>query len=225
MAMNWYTQLSPACQAAATAIPEFILGILFCGMIALAWKTAVWIHRSTFRVVFVCRVSDVLRFLFSAENNKNNREYVIRLMIHDNSTRLDYDDGQCAICLGPHVKKSRTTCGHVFCLKCLVQWSRVKLECPTCKHPFDAFCKGFQPFDNNYYALQQFERGNLDHIFIELLLVVLLPAAIIGLTVYFAAGWIMLKILNYAVSSQTVTQFLAFRTTVNSHGAVPVTGH
>lgn len=51
----------------------------------------------------------------------------------------DYDDGQCAICLYPHVNKSRPYCGHVYCFQCLVSWCRIKLECPTCKKPFTTF--------------------------------------------------------------------------------------
>lgn len=49
---------------------------------------------------------------------------------------LNYDDGQCAICLGPHADKSQLHCGHVFCYHCLAEWCKVKLECPTCKRPF-----------------------------------------------------------------------------------------
>ena len=50
-----------------------------------------------------------------------------------------YDDGICAICLGPHINKSNPDCGHVFCFTCLVDWCKIKLECPTCKQPFENF--------------------------------------------------------------------------------------
>ena len=50
-----------------------------------------------------------------------------------------YDDGICAICLGPHINKSNPDCGHVFCFRCLVDWCQIKLECPTCKQPFQNF--------------------------------------------------------------------------------------
>ena len=63
--------------------------------------------------------------------------------IHSGSSgpphRMDYDTGECAICLSPHVGKSRLNCGHVFCYQCLVEWCRVKLECPTCRQPFVNF--------------------------------------------------------------------------------------
>ena len=51
----------------------------------------------------------------------------------------NYDDGQCAICLQPHKTKSQPKCGHVFCFQCLVDWSKIKRECPTCKQPFAKF--------------------------------------------------------------------------------------
>lgn len=53
--------------------------------------------------------------------------------------QLNYDSGQCTICLGPQVDKSRPRCGHVFCFDCLKEWCRVKLECPTCRQPFTNF--------------------------------------------------------------------------------------
>lgn len=51
----------------------------------------------------------------------------------------NYDTGECAICMSPHVEKSRLNCGHVFCFNCLAEWCRVKLQCPTCRQPFANF--------------------------------------------------------------------------------------
>lgn len=43
----------------------------------------------------------------------------------------------CPVCLGPIDNISFTdTCAHEFCFACLVQWSRVKPECPLCKRQF-----------------------------------------------------------------------------------------
>ncbi len=50
-----------------------------------------------------------------------------------------YDDGTCAICLSSHINKSTPDCGHVFCFRCLIDWCKIKLECPTCKQPFQNF--------------------------------------------------------------------------------------
>nr|CAH0110231.1 unnamed protein product [Daphnia galeata] len=55
------------------------------------------------------------------------------------SLLLNYDTGECAICMGPHEGKSRLNCGHFFCFQCLVEWSRVKWQCPTCRQPFAGF--------------------------------------------------------------------------------------
>ncbi|KFM81159.1 E3 ubiquitin-protein ligase Topor, partial [Stegodyphus mimosarum] len=43
----------------------------------------------------------------------------------------------CAICLEQLQNKSFTdSCFHMFCFKCLVEWSKVKPECPLCKQSF-----------------------------------------------------------------------------------------
>ena len=52
---------------------------------------------------------------------------------------LDYDNGQCAVCLSPQTHKSRLICGHVFCYKCILAWSDLKFECPLCKQRFNSF--------------------------------------------------------------------------------------
>ncbi|XP_013783210.2 E3 ubiquitin-protein ligase Topors-like isoform X2 [Limulus polyphemus] len=43
----------------------------------------------------------------------------------------------CAICLGKPENKSFTdSCFHTFCFACLVEWSKIKAECPLCKQSF-----------------------------------------------------------------------------------------
>ncbi|XP_050499740.1 E3 ubiquitin-protein ligase Topors-like isoform X2 [Diabrotica virgifera virgifera] len=43
----------------------------------------------------------------------------------------------CAICLGSFSNKCVSdTCLHQFCFKCLLEWSKIKAECPLCKQPF-----------------------------------------------------------------------------------------
>lgn len=43
----------------------------------------------------------------------------------------------CSICLGKLVNTSFTdSCLHQFCFTCLVQWSKIKTECPLCKQTF-----------------------------------------------------------------------------------------
>jgi hypothetical protein len=64
-----------------------------------------------------------------------------------------YDDGQCTICLGPHINKSLPECGHVYCFQCLVNWCGIKLECPSCKKPFTFFYHTIQsPKDGQVYT-------------------------------------------------------------------------
>ncbi|GLV39723.1 Topoisomerase I-interacting protein [Carabus blaptoides fortunei] len=43
----------------------------------------------------------------------------------------------CAICLGTCTNKCFTDCCmHQFCFNCLLEWSKIKAECPLCKQPF-----------------------------------------------------------------------------------------
>ena len=63
----------------------------------------------------------------STNDNKNTQQH------------LDYDNGECSICLRPHTHKSRLLCGHVFCYKCIHEWSKLKFECPLCKQVFNSF--------------------------------------------------------------------------------------
>ncbi|KAF5307184.1 hypothetical protein FQR65_LT00700 [Abscondita terminalis] len=44
---------------------------------------------------------------------------------------------KCAICLGTCTNKCFSdSCRHQFCFTCLLEWSKVKAECPLCKQPF-----------------------------------------------------------------------------------------
>ncbi|XP_011313102.1 E3 ubiquitin-protein ligase Topors [Fopius arisanus] len=44
---------------------------------------------------------------------------------------------ECSICLGHLVNTSFTdSCLHQFCFTCLLQWSKIKTECPLCKQTF-----------------------------------------------------------------------------------------
>lgn len=58
----------------------------------------------------------------------------------DNSDRSDgavSPPPNCSICLGKLVNTSFTdSCLHQFCFTCLLQWSKIKTECPLCKQTF-----------------------------------------------------------------------------------------
>ncbi|KXJ84531.1 E3 ubiquitin-protein ligase Topors [Aedes albopictus] len=44
---------------------------------------------------------------------------------------------KCAICLGKCRQKCYTdSCRHQFCYRCLLEWSKIKAECPLCKQAF-----------------------------------------------------------------------------------------
>lgn len=58
----------------------------------------------------------------------------------DNSERSDGATSpppNCSICLGKLVNTSFTdSCLHQFCFNCLLEWSKIKTECPLCKQTF-----------------------------------------------------------------------------------------
>ena len=44
---------------------------------------------------------------------------------------------KCPICLGPLTNKCLAdNCKHEFCFICLVEWTKIKAECPLCKQKF-----------------------------------------------------------------------------------------
>ncbi|EME80025.1 uncharacterized protein MYCFIDRAFT_86742 [Pseudocercospora fijiensis CIRAD86] len=43
-------------------------------------------------------------------------------------------DQQCPVCHEPIVEPTSTSCGHVFCFKCLKQWLATSHTCPSCRH-------------------------------------------------------------------------------------------
>ncbi|XP_052872757.1 E3 ubiquitin-protein ligase Topors-like [Anopheles cruzii] len=46
---------------------------------------------------------------------------------------------KCAICLGKCRQKAyANSCRHQFCFRCLLEWSKVKPECPLCKQRFNS---------------------------------------------------------------------------------------
>ncbi|GAB0090327.1 hypothetical protein DMENIID0001_050480 [Sergentomyia squamirostris] len=54
----------------------------------------------------------------------------------------------CAICLGQCRNKSFTdSCLHQFCFKCLLEWSKVKAECPLCKQAFKSIIHNVRSID------------------------------------------------------------------------------
>ncbi|KAL3186485.1 hypothetical protein MRX96_027523 [Rhipicephalus microplus] len=60
----------------------------------------------------------------------------------------------CAICLGPPENKSFTdSCFHTFCFSCLLEWSKVKAECPLCKQRFKSIVHNVRSFEDYDHLL------------------------------------------------------------------------
>ncbi|XP_049787434.1 E3 ubiquitin-protein ligase Topors [Schistocerca cancellata] len=61
----------------------------------------------------------------------------------------------CAICLGKLQNKSFTnSCLHQYCFTCLLEWSKVKAECPLCK-------QSFQSIIHNVRSIEDYDQYDL----------------------------------------------------------------
>ncbi len=74
---------------------------------------------------------------------------------------------ECFICLSNPKNPVATSCGHIFCWKCLKSWmdSQDKLSCPVCKNGIikDQIVRLFVPnadFDENINDIPKQERIN-----------------------------------------------------------------
>ncbi|XP_046356991.2 serine-rich adhesin for platelets-like [Haliotis rufescens] len=71
-------------------------------------------------------------------------------------------DPNCAICLSKLENKSFTdSCFHMFCFVCLLEWSKIKAECPLCKQPFKSIIHNVRSYDDyDQYHLEVDAVGN-----------------------------------------------------------------
>nr|WRK57541.1 E3 protein [Recilia dorsalis] len=70
----------------------------------------------------------------------------------------------CPICLGRLENKSFTdSCLHQFCFKCLLEWSKVKAECPLCKQRFKSIIHNVRSIEDyeQYYLSTTSTEGTL----------------------------------------------------------------
>ena len=68
---------------------------------------------------------------------KSDDESVRRRERQPPQRRPSSPDPKCAICLGKLENMSYTNaCFHKYCFVCLLEWSKVKAECPLCKSRF-----------------------------------------------------------------------------------------
>lgn len=78
------------------------------------------------------------------------------------NSRPSSPEPDCAICLGKLENKSFTdSCFHMFCFVCLMEWSKVKAECPLCKQPFKSIVHNVRSYnDYDMYHIPRPEERN-----------------------------------------------------------------
>lgn len=90
------------------------------------------------------------------ENDGNTDSTSENAKAHGSSPSRRSPDPNCAICLGTLENKSFTdSCFHTFCFTCLVEWSKVKAECPLCKQPFKSIVhnvRSIEDYDQYYIS-------------------------------------------------------------------------
>lgn len=76
-------------------------------------------------------------------------------------TKSNSPEPNCAICLGKLENKSFTdSCFHQFCFTCLLEWSKVKAECPLCKQAFKSIIhnvRSIEDYDQYYITVRNGE--------------------------------------------------------------------
>ncbi|GFY53574.1 hypothetical protein TNIN_25741 [Trichonephila inaurata madagascariensis] len=86
----------------------------------------------------------------SNEEKSENRSTVENMPenppeVSENRPETSSPEPNCAICLEPLQNKSfLDSCLHTFCFTCLLEWSKVKPECPLCKKQFKSIVHNVQ---------------------------------------------------------------------------------
>ncbi|XP_077263165.1 E3 ubiquitin-protein ligase Topors [Temnothorax americanus] len=103
-----------------------------------------------------------------------------------NSDNSERNDGaaspppNCSICLGKLINTSFTdSCLHQFCFTCLLQWSKIKTECPLCKQTFKSII-------HNVRSEEDYDQYHVPH---ELVSQIPQPQVTATLDVNFDVGW------------------------------------
>lgn len=100
-----------------------------------------------------------------------NKE-VLKSPTQSSGARPTSPEPDCAICLSKLENKSFTdSCFHMFCFVCLVEWSKVKAECPLCKQPFKSIVHNVRSYeDYDQYHIPRPEERNPSNTMNELLM-------------------------------------------------------
>ena len=94
------------------------------------------------------------------------------IAMDQSDARPSSPEPDCAICLSKLENKSFTdSCFHMFCFVCLMEWSKVKAECPLCKQPFKSIVHNVRSLDDyDQYHIPRPEDRNPRSVFTDFLM-------------------------------------------------------
>jgi len=75
-------------------------------------------------------------FIFLRQTITPEKPVVVKNNLETNNlSDLVSNTGKCSLCLEVRVNPTATSCGHLFCWDCIVEWCNNKSECPICRTP------------------------------------------------------------------------------------------
>lgn len=88
-------------------------------------------------ILYMCETSRVFvqQFRIMTTNMESqNEKHLTKNDQEKHRKTCKFNEGNCAVCLiSPQVDEAFPPCGHTFCFVCLIQWSKMKNECPMCR--------------------------------------------------------------------------------------------
>lgn len=87
-------------------------------------------------LVFIAFLKELFNARQHEETNAKKLEHLRQRMRFDRkASSSDSVAVKCVLCLEERCNTASTTCGHLFCWTCILDWLNQKEECPVCREP------------------------------------------------------------------------------------------
>ncbi|XP_014673772.1 PREDICTED: peroxisome biogenesis factor 10-like [Priapulus caudatus] len=117
----------------------------FTGVTYLSVRSELWRDsaRHSYRMLGMLSLTQLLSTLaYSAYSNRNNVTEFFAGDLQENTTPAKSSAAsleprsKCSLCLDVRRDTTATSCGHLFCWRCIFEWAANKAECPLCREKF-----------------------------------------------------------------------------------------